>query len=119
MGRTCIANNLADLFQFDVSVQLTPLEDYDGAMSQFVEEKQFEFKCYLESHSGEYATNIKHSLDYSCYSEYEVNNRKYSKVTQINSLPKYFLTVLVRQDFDNNKASKILRKISFSQSLDL
>mmetsp|Transcript_58984 Transcript_58984/g.128046 ORF Transcript_58984/g.128046 Transcript_58984/m.128046 type:complete len:126 (-) Transcript_58984:267-644(-) len=65
------------------------------------------------------ATNLNMALQFSCYSEYDVNGNKYSKTVLFNTLPMYLVTVLVRQDFHQKKASKILRNISFSTTLDL
>jgi len=56
-------------------------------MSEFITEKEFEFKCYLENHNGELATNMKQALDYSTLTEYDLNGIRYSKITQFNTLP--------------------------------
>lgn len=74
--QTNIRDGLKDLFEFETCVQVSPLEDYDGGISEMLTETQFEFKCYLENHKKEFATNINQSINFSCYSEYEVNDRK-------------------------------------------
>lgn len=63
--RTQLSLGVKDLFEYETSVNLTPLEDFDGGMSETVSETQFEFKTYLENHKSELASNLVQAIGFS------------------------------------------------------
>jgi len=42
---TQLKEGVRSLFEFELGVQVTPLEDLDGGISETLQERQFEFKC--------------------------------------------------------------------------